>query len=131
MKVGVLTKSLSGVPIPLLTITDFQNIETPLNKRKIIVITSRIHPGESNSSWMMEGFLRQLLTDDIKIKNILKLFIFKVIPMLNPDGVIIGNYRTSLSGTDLNRKFQDPNQFLYPSIHHLKSLVRNILYKRN
>jgi murein tripeptide amidase MpaA len=32
-----------------------------------------------------------------------KRVIFKVIPISNPDGVIIGNYRTSLSGNDLNR----------------------------
>lgn len=35
--------------------------------------------------------------------------IFKVIPMINPDGVVFGNYRTSLSGKDLNRKFKAKN----------------------
>lgn len=25
--------------------------------------------------------------------------------MSNPDGVIIGNYRTSMAGSDLNRKY--------------------------
>ena len=28
--------------------------------------------------------------------------------MVNPDGVIVGNYRTSLSGVDLNRVFKNP-----------------------
>ena len=32
-------------------------------------------------------------------------FVFIVIPMLNPDGVVQGNYRTSLMGCDLNRKY--------------------------
>ena len=31
--------------------------------------------------------------------------IFKIIPMLNPDGVILGNYRTGVAGRDLNRQF--------------------------
>jgi murein tripeptide amidase MpaA len=40
--------------------------------------------------------------------------VFKVIPMINPDGVIFGNYRTSLSGKDLNRMFRTKNQDLIP-----------------
>ena len=28
--------------------------------KKAVVVTSRVHPGESNSSWMMKGFLDYL-----------------------------------------------------------------------
>lgn len=34
--------------------------------------------------------------------------------MLNPDGVILGNYRFSFSGYDLNRKWQATSQKLHP-----------------
>lgn len=37
-------------------------------------------------------------------------FIFKIVPMLNPDGVIHGNYRCSLSGVDLNRQWSNPSR---------------------
>jgi murein tripeptide amidase MpaA len=30
--------------------------------------------------------------------------------MLNPDGVINGNYRCSLAGADLNRRWKTPNK---------------------
>lgn len=43
--------------------------------------------------------------------------------MINPDGVVFGNYRTSLSGKDLNRKFKAKNSELFPEIDYLKSFV--------
>ena len=30
--------------------------------------------------------------------------------MLNPDGVVVGNYRTSLAGLDLNRVYKKPSR---------------------
>jgi murein tripeptide amidase MpaA len=30
---------------------------------------------------------------------------FKIMPMLNPDGAFVGNYRTGIIGDDFNRKF--------------------------
>ena len=55
--------SLSGVEVPLLTITDFNDLEIPLHERDIFALSARVHPGESNSSWMMEGFLKDLISD--------------------------------------------------------------------
>lgn len=46
----------------------------------------------------------------------------QVIPMLNPDGVIIGNYRTGLQGYDFNREFRQ-DQSNFPSISALIKLA--------
>lgn len=43
--------------------------------------------------------------------------------MVNPDGVVFGNYRTSLSGKDLNRKFKAKNIELFPETTKLKNFV--------
>ncbi len=43
--------------------------------------------------------------------------------MLNPDGVIVGNYRTSISGNDLNRKYNLPDDKLHPTVCAVKKLV--------
>jgi murein tripeptide amidase MpaA len=43
--------------------------------------------------------------------------------MINPDGVVVGNYRTSLCGRDLNRTFKMSNDFLIPEVKALKELV--------
>lgn len=49
--------------------------------------------------------------------------------MLNPDGVILGNYRTGVAGRDLNRQFNCPEKMLFPSVVALKELVAET--KRN
>ena len=43
--------------------------------------------------------------------------------MLNPDGVIIGNYRCNLVGGDLNRRWPNPSRILHPTIYFTKKLV--------
>lgn len=44
------------------------------------------------------------------------MFVFYIVPMLNPDGVIAGNFRTNYSGKDLNRQFNRLNKFVFPEI---------------
>jgi murein tripeptide amidase MpaA len=52
------------------------------------------------------------------------------VPFLNPDGVIYGNYRCSLLGCDLNRKWEKPNRLLHPTVFHSKYLIRNMNQER-
>lgn len=99
-----LGKSLSGVEIPLLTITDLNEKNA---RKKTIVMVGRLHPGETHSSWLIHGFIRFLLSDSPKARELRKKCVFKIVPMLNPDGVIIGNYRCTLAGCDMNRNFGD------------------------
>ena len=47
--------------------------------------------------------------------------------MTNPDGVIVGNYRTSLSGNDLNRQFVNPDARLHPTVCAIKSLISEVI----
>jgi murein tripeptide amidase MpaA len=52
---------------------------------------------------MMHGFLDFICSNNPQAVYLRKKIIFKIIPMLNPDGVVAGNYRTGLSGKDFNR----------------------------
>ena len=45
--------------------------------------------------------------------------------MINVDGVIAGNYRSSLVGMDLNRQWKNPNQTLFPEIFSMKRMIQN------
>ena len=100
LKIEALCKTVTGIKVPLLTVTDFS---IPNNKKQVIFINARVHPGEPQSSWLMEGIIDLLLKapadDNEKIersKLLKEKFIFKLIPMMNIEGVIFGNTRTSL-----------------------------------
>jgi murein tripeptide amidase MpaA len=62
------------------------------------VITGRVHPGESNSSFIVEGIIDFICGQEREARMLRDIFVFKIVPMLNPDGVIVGNYRCSLGG---------------------------------
>lgn len=51
--------------------------------------------------------------------------------MINPDGVMIGNYRSSYCGIDLNRKYHNPDEKLHPTVHAMKALVASIVNAPN
>ena len=54
---------------------------------------ARVHPGETVGSWMMKGII-EFLTSSTEEADILRQnYVIKLIPMLNPDGVVTGNYR--------------------------------------
>jgi murein tripeptide amidase MpaA len=52
-----------------------------------------------------------------------KNIVFKIIPMLNVDGVTLGNFRTSICGKDLNRTFKLNTDLLIPEVKALKELA--------
>jgi murein tripeptide amidase MpaA len=87
----------------MLIITTFGCDTDQIKQRKGVVITSRVHPGESGSSFMIKGIIDYLVGPSLGARILRDNFIFKIIPMLNPDGVINGSTRCSLSGVDLNR----------------------------
>lgn len=55
---------------------------------------------------------------------------FKIVPMLNPDGVIAGNYRCSLAGVDLNRTFKRTIKELFPTIYSTKQMMQRFSQDR-
>lgn len=63
---------------------------------------------------MTEGFINALCKNTEIAIFMRKHYIFKIIPMLNPDGVIIGNFRTGISGKDFNREFHCPDKDVFP-----------------
>lgn len=56
-------------------------------------VSSRVHPGETPSSFVLDGLLKAILSNDVRGEMLRQNFIFKIIPALNPDGVARGHFR--------------------------------------
>uniref|UniRef100_A0A8I4A177 Cytosolic carboxypeptidase 1 n=1 Tax=Callithrix jacchus TaxID=9483 RepID=A0A8I4A177_CALJA len=125
----VLCETLSGNTCPLVTITampesNYYEHLCQFRNRPYVFLSARVHPGETNASWVMKGTLEYLMSNNPTAQSLRESYIFKIVPMLNPDGVINGNHRCSLSGEDLNRQWQSPNPDLHPTIYHAKGLLQ-------
>ncbi|XP_075747498.1 cytosolic carboxypeptidase 1-like isoform X5 [Rhipicephalus microplus] len=120
-----LCRTMAGNPVPLLTITA-QPLEL---SRPYILLMARVHPGETNSSWIMKGIIDFLLSDKPVAQRVRETFVFKIVPMLNPDGVINGCHRCSLAGQDLNRQWSFPDPDLHPTIYHTKALLAYLAHQ--
>ncbi|XP_077673640.1 cytosolic carboxypeptidase 1 isoform X3 [Eretmochelys imbricata] len=125
----MLCETLSGNSCPLVTITampesNYYEHICQFRNRPYIFLSARVHPGETNASWVMKGTLEYLMSNNPTAQSLRESYIFKIVPMLNPDGVINGNHRCSLSGEDLNRQWQNPNPDLHPTIYHAKGLLQ-------
>ncbi|XP_078664837.1 uncharacterized protein LOC144907542 isoform X9 [Branchiostoma floridae x Branchiostoma belcheri] len=128
----VLCETRAGNSCFLLTITEFPDEESKLNLRqachrgkKGVVVSARVHPGETQASWMMKGLLDFLTGESETAKELRHNFIFKIVPMLNPDGVIVGNYRCSLAARDLNRNYRNPRKEIFPTVYCVKEMTEN------
>jgi len=95
--------------VPMLTVTNFGQTQPEQDKKKVIVITGRVHPSESNASWIVHGLIKFLISKDRAAVELRNRIVFKIVPMINADGVTVGNTRCSFIGRDVNRMFGNPN----------------------
>ncbi|KAL4449621.1 hypothetical protein ABPG74_007444 [Tetrahymena malaccensis] len=126
-KVESLTTTLIGNKVFCISISEkIHESSTQNSDKKEVIICSRVHPGETNASWIMKGMLDFLLSDHEIAVELRKKYIFRMIPMLNPDGVRYGNYRCCLFGNDLNRKWKKALDYIHAPIHSVKKLIKKL-----
>jgi hypothetical protein len=92
---SVIGQSEHGRPLPLITV----GADASVSANEIWVV-AREHPGETPASWVLEGFLNTLL-DSPAGSRLLADYRFRIVPMVNVDGVADGLYYRTPSGIDL------------------------------
>ena len=88
-----------------------------LFNKPTVFVTARIHPGETPSSHVMKGIIDFLLAASEQAEILLRKFVFKFIPLLNPDGVYRGYYRLDTFSRNLNRFYLDPSPEEQPTVY--------------
>ena len=107
------------------------NLSQVLDERKAIVIIGRQHPGETVGSYVVKGCIDFLMGDSEEAKKLREVYVFKIVPMMNPDGVLVGNSRTSFAGCDLNRRWGKPNEVIHPEVYSTKQMIIKLSNQRN
>ena len=57
-------------------------------------------------------------------------FDFYIIPMVNMDGVTVGNYRSNFVGFDLNRCWERSDPKLHPEVCAIKNFIKKLAKKK-
>ena len=107
------------------------NLSQVLDERKAVVIIGRQHPGETVGSYVIKGFIDFLMGESEEAKKLREIYVFKIVPMMNPDGVLVGNSRTSFAGCDLNRRWSKPNEIIHPEVFSTKQMITKLSHQRN
>jgi hypothetical protein len=81
--------------------TDF--ISYGERNKPLILFVSRQHPGESMTSFFVEGLIHAFSVQNLKVDK--SPYSYVVFPLLNISGVQVGNHRLNSEGADVNRSW--------------------------
>ena len=107
------------------------NTSQMVDDREAVIIIARQHPGETVGSFVIQGCIDFLMGNSEEAKKLREIYLFKIVPMMNPDGVLVGNSRTSFAGCDLNRRWGKPNEIIHPEVYFTKNMILKLTIQRN
>ncbi|MGE3171322.1 MAG: M14 family zinc carboxypeptidase [Planctomycetota bacterium] len=122
--ISTLGTSLQGRPIQMVELTD---PTVPDAGKARVWIHAGIHPSESTSYFTVEGLVEWLLSNDPYAQLLLDRVIFDIVPMANPDGVFLGNYRVSANSTNLENEWASPYTSAQPEIIALRTAIEGFM----
>ena len=96
-------KTVQGRDIPLVTVTDPR---VPDVGKKTLWLQARQHAWEAGTSYVMEGALRFIASDDPAARVLRQKVVFKFTPMVDLDGCANGQVRFNANGYDVNQHWR-------------------------
>ncbi len=106
-----LGRSVQGRPI---------QIAKTESRAESIILLGRQHPPEISGALAMKIFVDTLISDTPLAIDFRSRFSIIVIPLINPDGVVLGHWRHNANGVDLNR---DWGPFTQPETQNVARLL--------
>jgi hypothetical protein len=128
LKDAVIGKSVEGRALHLLTITEYSTISSSPSA-PVVWLMCRQHAWETGTSFVGEGAVRYLLSEEARALR--QQMVFKILPMMDPDGCAHGGVRFNRNGYDVNRNWDtaDPenaeSRRLMPEICAAKKAIGN------
>ena len=100
-RVETIGRSVEGRGIQLITVTDPE----PADRRKVTAwFIGQQHGYEMVGGPLCEGIIRTLI-DSASNNTFLSKYVFKLVPVVNPDAIAHGGFRYNMHDVDLNRNW--------------------------
>jgi hypothetical protein len=119
-----LGNSAQGRPIHKLELTDSS---VPDTGKQRVWIHAGIHPAETTSYFTVEGFVAWLLSGDPYAEVLLDQALIELVPMANPDGVFLGNYRVNANSSNLEDQWSAPYTSTQPELVALRTAIEGYM----
>lgn len=119
-----LGNSVQGRPVQKVEFTD---ASVPDAGKVRIWIHAGIHPSETTSYFTVEGLVAWLLSGDPYAEVLLDHALIELVPMANPDGVALGNYRTNANSSNLENEWAAPYTSPQPEIIAMRTAIEGYM----
>lgn len=125
-RVEVIGKTVQRRDLHLVTVTNFQ---APDEGKKTVWLIARQHAWETGTSFVMEGALRFVTSNEPDAARLRDRVVFQFVPMMDPDGCANGKVRFNANGYDVNRHWDEVDlrrkEFLerMPEIWYVKKAI--------
>ncbi|MFH0794268.1 MAG: M14 family zinc carboxypeptidase, partial [bacterium] len=121
---SVIGSSEQGRDMVMFEVTDFSVANT--NKQRVWIHTA-VHPSENTAHFVTDGLLLWLVSEEPEAETLLDHVIFDVVPMANPDGDYLGNYRVTSTNINLEIQWGFPYDSTVPEIVAMRSKIEEFM----